>query len=97
MSPERVNRIGGPSSQGLKAQIDQGHPQVDANASDYIKSINQSAKNSTGQVLKKKPSGSSIVDRVKNGGAMTPSLEANNNVQGITKANSSSNYVRSSK
>ena len=37
------------------------------------------------------------MDRVKNGGAMTPSLEANNNVQGITKANSSSNYVRSSK
>ena len=78
--------------------VDQGHHPVDANASDYIKSINQSAKNSTGQVLKKKPSGSSIVDRVKNGGAMTPSLEANNaNVQGITKANSSSNYVRSSK
>lgn len=64
---------------------------------DYVKSLNQSAKNSTGQVLKKKPSGSSIVDRVKNAGAMTPSLEASNTNQGITKANSSSNYARSSK
>ena len=64
---------------------------------DYVKSLNQSAKNSTGQVLKKKPSGSSIVDRVKNAGAMTPSLEASNTTQGITKANSSSNYARTSK
>ena len=70
----------------------------DPNASDYVKSINQSAKNSTGQVLKKKQNGSSIIDRVKNGGAMTPSLEANNNAHGnIPKAASSSNYMRQSK
>ena len=93
MSPERVNRIGG---QVLKAQINPD--QMGAGpVPDYVKSLNQSAKNSTGQVLKKKPSGSSIVDRVKNAGAMTPSLEASNTTQGITKANSSSNYVRSSK